>query len=362
METLKLRPAVFLLLLLSAAGGIALVEYGGSVVEEGSLLVTLVFWSCLSQGAVAVVAITDLVGARWVASLKRELLSLYPLQFLVLLLFLLWTPRLSLYPWVAEPGLWLNEPFFIGRNLALLLLSSLLAALFARLSLREDRRAKGVAVLYLLAFVASQSLVAFDWVMTFEYPWYSTLFGAFFCVEGLYAGFALAGVASFLLRRQRCDADPETARKGLRDVGNLLFGFSVLWAGLFFAQYLLLWYGNLPEEVLYILRRTGSTSALALSGVFLVANFVLPFSVFLSRKGKRLPVVVGGVSLVVLGGLFVERVVYIFPVLSLHAGVLFAENVLILLVGMAAFYGRRTLLPRGGKGVRETVGGDGLED
>ncbi|MEZ4484136.1 MAG: hypothetical protein R2864_05910, partial [Syntrophotaleaceae bacterium] len=86
-------------LLLILAATIALVEYGGLIDQRGSLLLTLTFWTTLIQGALAAAAVTALVKAKWIASLRRELLALYPLLLLLALLFALLWPQLHLYPW-----------------------------------------------------------------------------------------------------------------------------------------------------------------------------------------------------------------------------------------------------------------------
>ncbi len=329
METVKIRSGQFYLVLLILAFSVALLEYGGLVPNRGALLVSLVFWATLVQGGVAVVATTELIDARWIASLKKELLCCCPLLLLVLALFLLLLPQLEIYPWVEHPGRWLNEPFFAGRNLVLLVLCYLVARRFALHSLRKSDRRKTYAVIYLFLFVTSQSLVAFDWVMSLEYPWYSTLFGAYFFVEALYAGFAMAGLALLFFYPVKRREDPTRAERHLRDVGLLVFGFSVLWVGLFFAQFLLLWYGNLPEEVGFILERTSASPYREMGWLFLGANFLVPFAILISRRAKQNVWVVGAVSLVVLAGLFVERLLFILPVVPLHTGSLLFQNVLI---------------------------------
>ena len=98
----------FYLLLAVAAAALALLEFGGVAPGRGALLVTLVFWTAIAQGSVAVVAVTDLTGARWTGSLRRELLAASALlPFLTLLFLLLW-PLLDLYPWAAAPTSWLT--------------------------------------------------------------------------------------------------------------------------------------------------------------------------------------------------------------------------------------------------------------
>lgn len=347
MTTLKLNRGGLFPALLTLLSAIALFEFGGLAEPGGTLLPTLAFWTALLQGSVAAVATADLTHARWSGSLRRELLAPYPLLLLITVLFLLLWPRLDLYPWVREPDLWLNKPFFLLRNV--LLLAAVLAAahLFVRRSLAGATSRGRIAVVYLLLFVACQSLVAFDWVMSLEYPWVSTLLGAYFFVESLYAGLALAGVLLFLLYRPKAGRAPRTTREHLRDVGTLIFGFSILWGGLFFAQFLLIWYGNIPEEVDYVVRRISASPFREMSVLFLAGNFLVPFLVLLSRRAKERPAVVGVVAAVVLAGLFLERLLFILPVAPMHLGILLAENLLLLFAFLLIVHSSDRLLPAG---------------
>lgn len=328
------RTSLFVLLAVVLAV-IAWLEYGGIGAGRGALLVTLVLWTAVAQGSVAVVAAADLTSAKWAASVKRELLGAAQLlPFLAVLFLLLW-PQLDLYPWAASPGRWLNRPFFVARNGAVLLATAGMAQLFARRSLRGGEGAKRHAVGYLLLFVASQSLVAFDWVMSLSYPWVSSMFGMYFTVEALYAGLAAAGIVFLLLDRQRRRLHPGPWPRALHDLGRLQFGFSVLWGGLFFAQFILIWYGNLPEEVGFIAQRVAVSPTRQLSVLFLVACFGVPFFVFLSAAAKRSARVVGAVSGSILVGLSAEKLLFMVPALSLRPGVLLLENALLALVWLS---------------------------
>lgn len=335
----------FYLLLAATAAGLALFEFGGLAAGRGALLLTLVFWTAIAQGSVAVVAVTELTGARWSGALKRELLAAAPLlPFLAFLFPLLW-PLLDLYPWATAPTPWLNRPFFILRNLALLAAAAVAARLFARCSLQQDPARLRFAVIYLFLFVACQSLVAFDWVMSIAYPWVSTMFGAYFFVEALYSGLALSGTLFLLFDRQRRELDPAGWPAARRDLGMLLFGFSILWGGLFFAQFLVIWYGNIPEEVRFIAERLSSSPTRELCVFFLAAGFGVPFLALLSAMAKRNVRILGAVSLTVLSGIFAEKLVFLLPALPLHPGMLLAQNALLLAVWLLAVKNRERLLP-----------------
>jgi hypothetical protein len=335
MNRASLSRTSLVVLLGAVLGAIALIELGGIAGGRGALLVTLVLWTGIAQGSVAVVAATDLTSAKWAASVKRELLGAAQLlPFLAVLFLLLW-PQRDLFPWGATPGRWLNRPFFFTRNVAVLLATAGMAQLFARRSLRGGEGAKRHAVVYLLLFVVSQTLVAFDWVMSLSYPWVSSMFGMFFMVEALYAGLAASGLVFLLLDRQRRSLHPGAWPRALQDLGRLQFGFSVLWGGLFFAQFMLIWYGNIPEEVGFIAQRVAVSPTRQLSVLFLAACFGVPFFVLLTAAAKRSVRVVGAVSSSILLGLLAEKLLFMLPALSLHFGVLLVENVLLAVVWLA---------------------------
>jgi hypothetical protein len=292
---------------------LALSPIGGGL---GSLLVVLCFWIALAQGGIAVAATCDLVNARWIASVKPRLLALTPLLLLLTILFLLLWPELQHYPWSGMGGRYLNADFFMGRNLVALLLTYAAALAYVSAALRGTAQRQKAAVIYLFLFVICQSLVAFDWVMSLEYPWYSSMFGIYFFIESLYAGLAVAGLL-FWWRLRTADREQGQVREHLSDLATLIFGFSILWGGLFFAQYVVIWYGNLPEETGFIVRRTSSSPYLQMAWLFLGCNFLIPFLGLLSARVKNSPALVGAISLVILVGLLIERLLYILPVLAI---------------------------------------------
>jgi len=307
--------------LFGVAGGVAaFTQFGPLARGGGSLLLALLFWVSLVEGCIAIAAACTLIKAKWVASVKRELLSLHPLLLFSSVLFLLLVPFVDSYPWVGKPGIWFDKRFFIGRNFLLLLLAYLSARRFAVASDREEEGRDRFAVLYLFVFVVSQSLAAFDWVMSLAYPWINTLMGGFFFIESLFGGIALSGILYAVLHGAPPPAHGPEGRSDLRDIAILLFGFSILWVGLFFAQFLVIWYGNLPEEVRFLLDRIGSSPLRELSVSVLAFYFFIPFLVLLPGRSKRNPVVVAAVSSCILLGILVERIVYLAPAVPLRIG------------------------------------------
>jgi hypothetical protein len=297
-----------------------------------SIVLTIAFWRAVIEGAVALAAVAELTRARWVKPIKRQLLSVYPLILLTSLLLIPLATRLDLYPWAGSQGIWLNNWFFLGRNLVFSFVLFLLAYGLAAKPEGGGPHRGVLVVSYLLVFVSSQSLLAFDLVMSLEHPWISTLFGGYFFIEALFAGMAFSGIVCFFALRSSDSEDKKRLSPTLRDVATLIFGFSLLWAGMFYSQFLVIWYGNIPEEASFLARRLTESPLRELSYSVLGALFLGPFVLLISSRAKSNPAVVLIVSLIVFYGIFVERLVFLAPAAPLSPGLLAAEIVIMLVL------------------------------
>ncbi|MEW6720351.1 MAG: hypothetical protein AB1346_07880 [Thermodesulfobacteriota bacterium] len=320
-----------------AAGGalVAVLSRWPSPGASGSLLLSLLFLIAVAEGCIAAAAAGEMVNARWVGSVRKELLSVVPLLLLAAFLLLLTIPFLDAYPWARHPGKWLRKDFFIGRNALFLLLAYATAMRFAA-SPPGAEEAKRRASWYLLVFVASQSLTAFDLVMSLEYPWISALLGGFFFVESLFAGFAASALFYLLVQGRPATAPEPGSRSDLSDLSVLMFGFSLMWAGLFFAQFLTIWYGNIPEEVGFIARRVSSSPLRELSVAALLLLFFIPFLVLLPTRAKSHPLAVSLAAVSVLSGVAIERYVFLAPAVRIFLPGLAIQLVCVLLLFAAA--------------------------
>ena len=345
MRKLEIKPLILYIIFLIVAVVFFLLENTLDPENYGSLLLTLLFWVAIVQGCVALVAAADLAKGKWIVPLKKYLLSVYPLILLIAVLFLIQSRQMNIYHWTEEKGgFWFNEWSFIIRNFVLLVASFILARKFARESIQESAKKNLWAALYILSFVISQSLIGFDWVMSLEYPWISTLFGGYFFIEALYLGLATAAIFCFFLFRTASSGNSEQAQKTLKDVANFIFGFSLFWAGMFFAQFLTIWYGNLPEEVMFTSVRMTSATLQMMSQYILAALFFVPFIVLLSRKIKSIPIGVVLISLVVMSGVFVERLFFLKPNVSINALIATIEMVIMLIIVVITVLNRERLL------------------
>jgi len=345
MNRLKIKPVFLIIIFLIVAVAIFLLEGTLQPENYGSLLLTLLFWIAIVQGCIALVAAADLAKGKWIAPLKKHLLSVYPLIFLIAVLFLIMSRQMNRYHWTEEKSdFWFNEWSFIIRNFVLLVASFILAWKFARESIKESEKKNLWAALYILSFVVSQSLIGFDWVMSLEYPWISTLFGGYFFIESTYVGLATAAIFCLFFLRKPSLENPDQAKKTLKDVATFMFGFSLFWAGMFFAQFLTIWYGNLPEEVMFTSKRMTSSTLKFMYQYILGALFFVPFLVMLSRKIKAMPFGVAIVALVVMSGVFVERMFFLMPNVKINGLIAGIEMLMMLVLFVLTVASRERVL------------------
>lgn len=210
----------------------------------------------------------------------------------------------ELYPW-ADPhhvagsallqhkAAYLNVPFFLARTAGYLALWWVLAQVFVGRSLRQDRcrdpqltltmqRWAGPA---LVALGLSATFAAVDWLMSLAPEWFSTIFGLYYIAGGFVAGVAAWILVLAGLQRAGRLAGVVTAEH-YHDLGKLLFAFVFFWGYIAFSQYLLIWYGNVPEEtVWYRPRLSGFWGGAAVALLF--GHLTVPFLALLPREVKR---------------------------------------------------------------------------
>ncbi len=303
-------------------------------------LTNYVFWTGLSFGAILFVAVLNMTGAFWGRPLKRlaEALGAF-LPFSFLLFWVLYLGRGEIFPWVREPlpekAFWLNAGFMFARNgIGLFLLAALSLALIYY-SVKGDREISGLppagtdpastaraeknwkaqrllSPVIGIAYAFVLSLLAFDLIMSLDIHWYSTLFGAYYFMGSFYTALAaLYFLAPFFMRSPGLKGILHPHH--LHDLGKLVFAFCLFTGYLFYAQFLVIWYGNLPEETRYVILRVKLTPWEPLAWVILAMMFIVPFVFLLNRRIKTRPLPMIILSGVVLVGMWLERFILVAP-------------------------------------------------
>jgi Ni/Fe-hydrogenase subunit HybB-like protein len=172
-----------------------------------------------------------------------------------------------------------------------------------------------LAVLYILAYALVLSLLAYDLVMSADPQWISTLFAPYAFVKAFYMGLgALIIVAALVRIRYRETASLSSSH--FHDLGKLFFAFCLLWADFFYCQFLVIWYGNIPEETSYIIQRTMTLPWSRLAWTVFILSFVIPFLILLNKQVKTKPRFMIGLCSLVLVGIWLEHFLLLGPALS----------------------------------------------
>jgi len=283
----------------------------------------------LGLGGAVFLALANVCGAGWQVAFRRipEALSgLLPVSGLLLLAILaVQLPRYAWHAHGAEAGtfwfkeLWLSTPFYAVRAAAYLLIWIAFAARLTSVSRRQDRLtttapapiARTTSALFLAVFAVTFSLAAVDWIMALEPMWFSTIWGVYHFAGLFQATLAALVIAGVLLRRSG-QLRGIFRDEHLHDLGKLLLGFSCFWMYIWFCQYMLIWYSNIPEETIYFARRIeGAWGPMILASVAL--NWAIPFFTLLPRASKRSETVMLRVAGIVLVGRWIDLSAMIHP-------------------------------------------------
>ena len=160
------------------------------------------------------------------------------------------------------------------------------------------------------------TLIAFDLVMSLAPVWRSTLFGWFFFAGCFWSGLTAMALIAVVLRNRLGANNLFTNPTVMHDFGKMVFAFSVFWVYLLFAQYIVIWYGDLPVETFFIVQRVHHMPWSPFSVACLLLIWAIPFIVLMSQRTKKTPSVLGTVAALGLVGMWLERYVLVVPSLS----------------------------------------------
>ncbi len=286
----------------------------------------------LGLGALFIVALEHLVSARWSVPVRRIperiatlLLLAIPVGLIALcaipVLYPGARPEAAHHPILAGKAFWLSLPFFSVRTLIAFGLCLLGLAVLVGGSLKQDTtrdpafnfRARKFAPAFMAIFALVITLIAFDWISGLTPEWYSDIFGVY-----VFAGAFLSGLAATAL--SVLHLQDQQRLEGVRgdhlfNLGGFLFAFTVFWSYIGFAQYMLMWYANLPDEVIYYkVRLAGAWRVITISLALL--HFILPFFALVTREAKKDPRRLRQVAYLMLGAHVLDMYWLIFPILG----------------------------------------------
>ena len=169
---------------------------------------------------------------------------------------------------------------------------------------------------FFVAGIPLLSLWGFDLVMSLAPVWRSTLFGWFFFAGCFWSGLTAMALIAVVLRKRLGANNLFTNPTVMHDFGKMVFAFSVFWVYLVFAQYIVIWYGDLPVETFFIVQRVHHMPWSPLSVACLLLIWAIPFIALMSQRSKKTPLVLGTVATLGLIGMWLERYVLVVPSLS----------------------------------------------
>jgi hypothetical protein len=305
---------------LAKAGGVGVVGLivalvGLAVDKKAALfsyLTAFTYWAGLAFGALIALMCFHVFRAKWMVVLRRPLEAMATtVPFFLLLAIPILLNLKDIYTWVDPEGAgifaahelhalhhkhsYLNVGGFIARTFVYFIIAGFISWRLFGLSVRQDvsgdpaltqkQRNLGIGGLPIVALVVT--FAAFDWLMSLTPTWFSTIFGVYYFAGSYWSTMAVLIIVTTLARGKEGHGQFVTAEH-MQNLGKLLLAFTCFWAYIAFSQLLLIWIGNLPEEVtFYTVRFNEGWAPVGIA--LIICHFVVPFALLLSRDLKRKP-------------------------------------------------------------------------
>lgn len=296
-----------------------------------NLLINNFYFVSLGLSGAVFLALIYVTKGAWASVVKRvpeAMMSCIPVAFLLMIGLCFGLP--TLYHWthadvvLSDPILqhkapYLNVPFFLIRLLFYFAVWSFFAFLLRRASLQQDRdpspshyrRSVRLSGAFIVFFAVTFSFATYDWLMSLEPHWFSTIFSFY-----QFTSLVLHGVAALtlvvVLLLERGYLKDVVNENHLHDLAKLIFGFSTVWGYIWYSQFLLVWYANIPEETSYFIVRT-DPDWIWLFLLNLGINWLIPFLILMSRAAKRSPAVLKRVCILLLVGYWLDLFLQVAP-------------------------------------------------
>ncbi|MDQ0637371.1 hypothetical protein QF042_000936 [Pedobacter sp. W3I1] len=314
---------------------------GDKVMHErtfANLLLMAYYFACVCMSGTFFLAVQYVAQAGWSASILRvpqAMAKTLPIAAVILIVVIsagLYTHNLY-HHWHAEgltdpnspnydsliagKSVFLNVPFFLGRQVVFLGIYSIFSIMFVKFSYNEDlagglnsyRKSFKNACIFLVIYGFTTPIFAFDTVMSLEAHWFSTMFG-WYNFAAMWVS-SLATIAIILILLRRAGYMQWVNNSHLHNLGQFIFGFSIFWTYVWFAQFLLIYYANMPEETVYFYKRFEYYKFWFFLN--LAMNFLAPVLLLMDRDNKRTDAKLLFVSIVVLLGHWVDYYQMIMP-------------------------------------------------
>ena len=214
---------------------------------------------------------------------------------------------------------WLNIPWFIARAIIFISGWCLYRHFARKFSIAQDNAEEGdnrnfkksfrIAAAFLVFYIYTESMMAWDWIMSVDPHWFSTLFGWYVFASMIVSAVTVIAMVTMYLKGK--GLLPQVNDSHIHDLAKFMFGFSIFWTYLWFSQFMLIWYSNIPEEVTYFITRIEDYK-LPFFGM-LVMNFIFPLLLLMNSDYKRINWFVIMAGIVILFGHYIDIFNMIMP-------------------------------------------------
>ena len=298
-----------------------------------ALYVSAFFFFMISLGTLAFYAIQRAAQAGWSPVLYRVMEGitgyLLPGSIIVFIILVLSSLHLNhLFIWMdsevvehdkiikAKSG-YLNIPFFLLRAAFFIFGWSLYRYFSRKFSLAQDnsndisnhKKNFRISAAFLVFYIVTESIMSWDWIMSLDPHWFSTLFGWYVFASMFVSGITTIALVTIYLKSKGYLEFVNNSH--IHDLGKFMFGISVFWTYLWFSQFMLIWYSNIPEEVTYFMSRIEDYS-LPFWGM-VVLNFIFPLIVLMNSDYKRMNYIIVMVGIVIILGHYIDVFNMIMP-------------------------------------------------
>lgn len=324
--------------------------------------VNFIYWFCIAIASTGFTAVFHICDAEWARPIRRvfeagSTFLLYCPAILLVLFFFRAYDHLFIWSHEEAPGkaAWLQPGYVYVRDVLAMLVLILLGRKMVHFSISRDitairggltnipkdqlgrwfgkefdtyatgsgsdtkqtiRDISGsmgrLSPVFIMVYALVVSLIAFDQEMSVDPHWYSTMFGAFVFMGGVYLAVAWTSMFIGMVRLHPLFRK-KIERRTLHDLGKLLFGFGIFWTYLFWSQYLPIWYGNMPEETHYLILRLREEPWHSVAWLVLGLCFFIPFLLGLSRDVKQIPQLLFCTGAIVACGMWLQHYLLFVP-------------------------------------------------